>query len=225
MQIIGAGFGRTGTLSMKAALEQLGFGPCYHMVEVFDKPEHVALWQAAAEGASIDWSKIFASYNATVDWPGCTFYAPLMEAYPQARVILNVRDPERWYKSVSNTIYQAGKAIRGDAEPTPHMQAFGRMIETLIWGGTFGGRFEAKAHAIEVFERHIAEVKERVPRERLLVFDVKEGWEPLCRFLGVETPETPFPRLNDTASFLTETAERARQGLERGSAAQATPAG
>lgn len=199
---------------MKAALEELGFGPCYHMVEVFDKPQHVALWQAAAEGQAIDWDALFAGYSATVDWPGCSFYASLMQAYPEAPVVLNVRDPERWYKSVSDTIYQAGKIVQGSAPPPPHMQAFGRMIDTLIWGGTFGGQFEDKQHAIAVFNRHIAEVKERVPAERLLVFDVQEGWEPLCRFLGVAAPDKPFPRLNNTAAFHEETVARARQGLE-----------
>lgn len=199
---------------MKAALEELGFGPCYHMVEVFDKPQHVALWQAAAEGQPIDWNALFAGYNATVDWPGCRFYASLMQAYPEAPVVLNVRDPERWYKSVSDTIYQAGKLVQGSAPPPPQMQAFGHMIDTLIWGGTFGGQFEDKQHAIAVFNRHIAEVKERVSADRLLVFDVQEGWEPLCRFLGVPVPDKPFPRLNDTAAFHEETVARARQGLE-----------
>ncbi len=197
---------------MKAALEQLGFGPCYHMVEVFDKPQHIALWQAATDGASIDWQEIFAGYEATVDWPGCTFYAQLMRAYPDAPVVLNVRDPERWYESVSKTIYQAGRLITGEA-PSPHMQAHRHMIDTLIWNGTFGGRFEDKAHALSVFERHNAAVKAQVPPERLLVFDVKEGWEPLCRHLGVPVPDQPFPHLNDTESFRSETVVRARQAL------------
>lgn len=214
MKVIGAGFGRTGTLSMKAALEDLGFGPCYHMVEVFDKPQHVALWQAAAEGQRIDWNALFAGYNATVDWPACNFYESLMQAYPEAPVVLNVRDPERWYESVTNTIYQAGRAL-GDGPQPPQVQAFGRMIGTLIWGGTFGGQFEDKQHAIAVFNRHIAEVKERVPPERLLIFDVQEGWEPLCHFLGVAAPDKPFPRLNDTAAFHEETLARVRQGLEQ----------
>src|SRR5436309_15782365 len=109
MKVIGAGFGRTGTLSVKAALEELGFGPCYHMVEVFDKPRHVELWQAAAEGKPIDWDELFAGYNAAVDWPACTFYQQLMQAYPAAKVLLTVREPQSWYESTKNTIYPASR--------------------------------------------------------------------------------------------------------------------
>ena len=198
MKVIGAGFGRTGTLSVKAALEELGVGPCYHMVEVFDKPGHVALWQAAAEGKSIDWEDLFASYSAVVDWPACTFYQQLMQAYPEAKVLLTVRDPQRWYESTKNTIYQVGR-MSPDSPATADQR---RMINTLIWQGTFGGAFEDKPRAISIFERHIQEVKDRVPAERLLVYDVKEGWEPLCRFLHVAVPaHKPFPHLNDTSAF------------------------
>src|SRR5690242_7699355 len=105
LKVIGAGFGRTGTLSLKVALEELGFGPCYHMIEVFQYPEHAKLWEAATQGKPIDWDQIFANYQATVDWPGCTFYADLMARYPDAKVLLSVRDPETWYESVMSTIY------------------------------------------------------------------------------------------------------------------------
>lgn len=213
MKVIGAGFGRTGTLSLKVALDQLGCGPCYHMTEVFDKPRHVELWQAAAEGRSIDWDELFAGYNAAVDWPTCAFYDQLMHAYPQAKVLLTVRDPERWYESALNTIYQTSKdrAHTGAGSPLgPGDQTFPRMVNSVIWQGTFGGAFEDKAHAISIFERHIREVKERVPRERLLIYEVKEGWEPLCRFLNVEAPaDTPFPHVNDTQAFQQMIQERA----------------
>lgn len=202
LKVIGAGFGRTGTLSQKAALDELGFGPCHHMAEVFGKARHIELWQAAADGQSIDWDELFVGYNSAVDWPACAFYEQLMRTYPDATVILNVRDPERWYESAMNTIYQVSKVMNSDSTSDPITQQHGRMINTLIWQNTFGGRFEDKSHAIAVFERHIQEVKERVPSERLLVFDVKQGWEPLCRFLGVAVPaDKPFPHLNDTASF------------------------
>jgi Sulfotransferase domain len=203
VDVIGAGFGRTGTLSVKVALEALGFGPCYHMVEVFEHPEHIPAWQAAAEGAPVDWGTVFAGYRATVDWPGCTFYESLLREYPRARVLLTVRDPERWYESAAATIYQANRAaVRAGEEAPAHVPAAGRMIDTLIWRRTFGGRFEDKAQAIACFERHNREVQERVPAERLLVYDVAEGWAPLCRFLGVPVPEgRPFPHLNDRAAF------------------------
>jgi hypothetical protein len=106
LEVIGAGFGRTGTMSLKVALETLGFGPCYHMTEVFTHPEHVELWRAATQGKPVAWEQIFDGYRATVDWPGCTFYAQLMQRYPDAKVILTVRDPQKWYESVYNTIYR-----------------------------------------------------------------------------------------------------------------------
>ena len=212
LKVIGAGFGRTGTFSLKTALEELGFGPCYHMVEVFDKPRHVELWQAAGEGKPIDWNELFAGYNSAVDWPTCAFYQQLLQAYPEAKVLLSVRDPERWYESVLNTIYGGGRR-EGGSPLGPDDRTFPRMVNTIIWQGTFGGAFEEKQHALDVFERHIQEVKDRVPSDRLLVYDVKEGWEPLCRFLDVPAPvDTPFPRLNDTAAFQEMVRGRAQAG-------------
>ena len=174
MDVIGAGFGRTGTLSLKVALESLGFGPCYHMVEVFEHPQHVSLWQAAAEGRLADWEALFAGYRASVDWPACRFYADLMAAYPGAKVLLTVRDPDRWYESVRETIYWTTSG-RPEQAPPPDMQPFVHMVDTLIWQGTFGGAFEDKQRAIAVFEAHNREVQAGVPRERLLVFHVAEG--------------------------------------------------
>ena len=201
MEIIGAGFGRTGTMSLKVALEQLGYGPCYHMVELFEHPEHVEQWETAVRGEPVDWEEMFAGYLATVDWPGAAFYKELMEAHPEARVLLSVRDPHRWYESTKNTIYAT-------VNPSPEMiAAVGpapRLNNELIWKRTFGENFEDRQHAIEVFERHNEEVKEHVPADQLLVYEVKEGWEPLCDFLGIETPKgKPFPHLNDTDSFQT----------------------
>lgn len=203
MKIIGAGFGRTGTLSLKAALETLGFGPCYHMVEVFENVSHIALWQALAEGKVVDWQAVYGKYNAAVDWPTCAFYESLRRFYPEAKVLLTVRDPEKWYASVRNTIYGVGKGNgNGDGPaPPPLMQQFAQMVNTLIWQGTFGGRFEDKRYTIDVYKQHNERVKARVPADKLLVFDVQEGWEPLCAFLDVPVPDGPFPRLNDSASF------------------------
>jgi Sulfotransferase domain len=212
LKIIGAGFGRTGTLSTKAALETLGFGPCYHMTEVFNKPTDFALWEAATRGEPVNWHEIFAGYQATVDWPGCAFYADLMQVYPNAKVLLNVRDPEKWYESVSSTIYQTSRGTSRSllallfsqviVRLIPNARHIRGMIQALIWEKTFGGRFQDKDYAIAVFEQHIEEVKQRVPPEKLLVYDVKQGWEPLCAFLGVEIPkDTPFPHLNDRANF------------------------
>ena len=194
MKVIGAGFGRTGTMSLKVALEELGFGPCYHMTEVFEHPEHLPLWEAAIKGEPVHWEQIFGSYQAAVDWPTAAFYKELMKVYPHAKVLLTIRDPEKWYESTKNTLYPTEFA----SEPSPIM----RMAAKLLWEQTFDGNFEDRRYAMEVFKRHNEEVKKHVPPERLLVYEVKEGWKPLCEFLGVEIPEEkPFPHLNDTEAF------------------------
>lgn len=210
LKIIGAGFGRTGTRSLKEALEILGFGPCYHMVEVFEHPEHAPLWEAAARGEPVAWKELLRDYRATVDWPGCTFYKELMEVYPDAKVLLSVRDPEKWYESVSSTIYQVSQRSRTAFAPLlllllkfvrPGVGRGVPMVNQIVWRDTFHGRFEEKAYAISVFNQHNEEVKRHVPPEKLLVYQVKEGWEPLCAFLGVPVPDMPFPHLNDRQTF------------------------
>jgi hypothetical protein len=207
MRVIGAGFGRTGTTSLKAALEELGFGPSYGLTEVFDHPEHVGFWESARRGEKVNWKGFFAGYEVTVDWPACSFYEKLMEAFPEAPVILTVRDPKPWYESTRSTIYEIRKVTHG---PLPVRAAFAfagpfapgvtgtaRLADHIVWEDTFDGRFEDLAYAMEVFERHNEAVRRRVPPERLLVFDVREGWPPLCAFLGVEDPDKPFPHLNE----------------------------
>lgn len=199
MKVIGAGFGRTGTMSLKAALEELGYGPCYHMTDVFEHPEHIRMWEAAIRGEPVDWDELFAGYQATVDWPGAAFYKELMEVYPDAKVLLSLRDPEKWYESTRNTIYAT---VNPSHEMITALGHAPRLNNELIWKQTFGENFEDRRHAIEVFERHNKEVKEYVPVDRLLVYEVREGWGPLCEFLGVEVPKgKPFPHLNGTESF------------------------
>jgi hypothetical protein len=212
IKVIGAGLGRTGTLSLRAALEELGFARCYHMVEVLAHPEHVPVWVAAARGEAVDWDVLFRDYQATVDWPGCNFYAEYLRRYPEAKVILTVRDPERWYDSARQTIYYVRHAFPGWVTPFfPRMRRFTRMLDRLIWDGMFQGRFEDQPHAIGVYNRHNEEVRRVVPPDRLLVYEVKEGWGPLCSFLGVPVPEgTPFPHLNDAAEFRTRIQRGAR---------------
>jgi hypothetical protein len=213
VKVIGAGFGRTGTASLQRALEELGFGPCYHMYEVFANPKHADFWGAAWRGEPDDWDGVIGSYEATVDWPACTFYAELMERHPDAKVLLSVREPERWYESTRNTIYKISKIRIGSPFSRLGFSllsrlVFGRfntrqgpMAEEIIWQGTFNGKFEDKHHAIEVFNRHNEEVQRRVPKEQLLIYEVKQGWGPLCEFLGVEAPDKPFPRLNDAGEI------------------------
>ena len=210
MEVIGAGFGRTGTMSLKVALEKLGFGPCYHMTEVFANPQHVELWEAAARGEPLDWGEVFRDYRATVDWPAAAFYEELLERYPGAKVILTVRDPERWYESARSTIYNVQNVASSPVFSLAalfvprlrHLRRAALMAANLVWNRTFDGRFEDRIHAIEVFERWNEEAKERVPPDNLLVYEVKEGWEPLCEFLGVDVPkDKPFPHLYDAETF------------------------
>jgi hypothetical protein len=196
MQLIGAGFGRTGTLSLKQAIEQIGAGPCYHMQEVA-RHKHAAPWHAAAKGEAQPWDEVFAGFHATVDWPACTFWRELSAYYPEAKVLLSVRDPERWYESVGNTIYKV--MTEGPSEgPMAEQLA---MVRCLILEKTFGGRFEDRAHAIGVFERHNDAVRKQIPEDRLLVYTVGSGWEPLCSFLDRPIPEEDFPHVNSTEEF------------------------
>lgn len=195
MRVIGAGFPRTGTLSFKTALEQLGCGPCYHFLTLFEHPEHVDTWQAAEDGRDVDWQQVLSAFNSVVDWPPSAHYERLMQAYPEAKVVLTVRDAERWYESFSNTILWVNLQ-----EPPPPMVKTHR----LIWGymnRIFQGGIQDPARAIAGYERWNREVQERVPSDRLLVFEAKQGWEPLCRFLDLPVPEAPFPHVNDTEAF------------------------
>jgi hypothetical protein len=199
LKVVGAGFGRTGTLSLKTALEKIGFGPCYHMMEVFSRPEHVAMWRRLAFEHSMDWDLLFSGFRATVDWPAARWWREIAAHYPEAKVLLSVRDPEAWYKSMIDTIYQPMKSpASANAPELVRLQT--EMARKAILSESFDNRFEDKAHTIEVFNRHTQEVRDAIDPARLLVFDVREGWPPLCRFLEVAVPDEPFPKLNDTAS-------------------------
>ena len=199
LQVVGAGFGRTGTLSLKHALQMLGFGPCYHMVEVFAHPEHVPMWRAAGRGEPVDWDALYEGYQSTVDWPSTRCWRELADHYPEAKVILSRRSPDSWFESVSNTIF---KALSGPAPENPVAQAQMAMARELIFDGTFSGRQLEKEHAIAVFEAHNAEVRRTIAPDRLLVFEASDGWAPLCAFLGVPVPAEPYPRVNTTDDFV-----------------------
>lgn len=199
LKIIGAGFGRTGTLSLKAALELLGFGPCYHMMEVFQKPHHIAVWSGAVDGTPPDWRDFLNGYRAALDWPICHFWRELSDVFPDAKVLLSERDADAWYESISQTIFEQ----LGRVEELADVPVFGpqtRMAHTMLVDKTFGGRLD-RNHVISVYKTHNDSVKRAVPPERLLVYDVAQGWEPLCAFLGVAVPAAPFPRTNSTEEF------------------------
>ncbi|CAM5622061.1 sulfotransferase family protein [Streptomyces fumanus] len=200
VEIFGAGFGRTGTLSLRTALERLGFGPCHHMLHLLECPDAVPLWRAAARGESVDWARVYQGYRSSVDWPGAAFWREITGAFPAAKVILTVRDPESWYASAASSIHAAATApVPEDADPG--FAEVRQMSLDVVWNGVFDGRFTDKEHAIRVFEEHNAAVRREIDPERLLVFEVGQGWEPLCAFLGVPVPDEPFPRSNDRAAF------------------------
>jgi hypothetical protein len=200
LSVIGAGFGRTGTLSLKKALERLGFGPCHHMVELFSHPEQIPLWDRATDGAAIDWDALLGGYRSVVDWPACHFWRELADRYPAAKVILTVRDPRAWYRSARATIFRHMEEPPPDEPPAAKAQW--RLVRKMILRQTFGGSTDDPELAIGVLRMHDEEVERTLPAERLLVHEVSQGWEPLCRFLGAEVPDEPFPRVNTTEEFL-----------------------
>ena len=203
MKVIGSGFGRTGTLSMKAALELLGFGPCYHMEEVIKNTSHMRMWVAISEGKPADWDALFHNYQATVDFPASVYYKELLAAYPNAKVVHTIRDVDRWFDSTYETIFQARTMIAGWMKLIfPPARLFDQVAENIVWNGLFDGKFEQRQRSIEIFEAHTDEVVSHVPPEQLLVFQVKDGWEPLCEFLGVPVPNVPFPHVNDRKSMV-----------------------
>ncbi len=193
VEVVGAGVGRTGTHSLKQALEQLLGGRCHHMVEIIADPPQAAAWTEAIEGREVDWQQVLGGYNTVVDWPGASFWREISAANPDALVLLSTRDPEGWYRSASNTIFNPIEAT------PPGLEAwFGETMPKL-----FETRFSADlgnpTTMIEAFERHNAEVRAGVPAERLLEWTVSDGWEPICARLGVAVPDQPFPLTNTTS--------------------------
>ncbi|MGI9325010.1 MAG: sulfotransferase family protein [Pseudomonadales bacterium] len=199
LEVIGAGFGRTGTLSLKGALETLGVGPCYHMMEVQKNPEHRQMWVDLHRGQGPAWETVFANYRSAVDWPSCNFWQSQLQAFPDAKVLLSLRDGESWHRSVMNTIYPSSMAgVESDNEMA---RAGAAMAIEMIWDGVFKGRVEDKDFAISVFDAHNQAVIDAVPAEQLLLYRPGDGWEPLCTFLDCPVPTEPFPKVNTTEDF------------------------
>jgi hypothetical protein len=197
LKVIGSGLGRTGTLSTKLALEQLGFAPCHHMVEVFMNPAQLPLWIDAGNGKP-DWDAIFGPYQAMVDHPGCGYWRELAAHYPDAKVLHTVRDPDKWFDSTQATIFNPDRPEPPEGTP---LRTF---MDQLF--AFYGGDMHDRAFMTDFFRRHTERVVASVPPERLLVFNVADGWEPLCAFLGVEAPVAPYPRENSTEQFQTRIA-------------------
>lgn len=203
MKVIGSGFGRTGTLSLKEALEELGFGPCYHMAEIFKRPYHLKYWRDIAMNKTVNYHKIFSKFQATVDFPASVMYKELLEVYPDAKIIHTVRNPQRWYDSTYETIYQVRNLftewVKKHILP---VRWFLEMTNGMFWDRIFKGQFENRAQMVAIFNQYTETVKKTVPANQLLVFSVKEGWGPLCRFLDVPIPDKPFPHINEKKKLL-----------------------
>jgi hypothetical protein len=194
LRVIGAGVGRTGTHSLKEALESALGGPCHHMIEIFAHPEQVPIWTDAIEGRPVDWSQVTKGYVAQVDWPGASFWPELLESNPDALVILSVRDPDAWYTSASNTIFQG--LGRSDEEIGPWMVSMKRLLAER-----FCDDFTNRDAMVAAFERHNDDVRRRVPPAQLLEWQAEDGWGPICARLGVPVPDKPFPLTNTTEEF------------------------
>ncbi|MBA3649396.1 MAG: sulfotransferase family protein [Chitinophagales bacterium] len=211
LKIIGSGLGRTGTYSLKLALEQLGFGKCYHMAELLQQPEDLVHFEKAERGKDADWDTLFQGYQSAVDYPVARYYKQLIKKYPEAKVIHTIRDPESWYQSASKTIIWVSKpSFRRMLKmmfKLPFSAQLRKQFPVLKFNGKlidleFGKDYKNKDEVISRFNKHNEEVMSTVPKERLLVFDAKQGWEPLCQFLGVEVPSEPFPQTNTQDEFI-----------------------
>lgn len=192
LKVVGAGLGRTGTKSLKLALERLLGEPCYHMVEVFSHPEHIPMWHAAARGEVVDWSIIFDGYAATVDWPSGAFWQELSAFYPDSLVVLSYRDAESWWQSAKSTIFPAMK--RGEGE--------WRAMMDELFEKRFTSDTDNRAACIEAFNQHNERVRNAGLGHRLLEWRTGDGWEPLCQALNLEIPAEPFPHTNSTEAFI-----------------------
>ena len=230
MKLIGAGMPRTGTLTQKMALEMLGLGPCYHMVDVLADLDQAALWQRALDGEG-PWPEIFAGFNSTVDWPGGYFYRELADFYPEAKVLLSVRNAEDWEHSMRQTVWAVrhGESLirllsSAQAHVNPQWQGFLDMIDRLIWQGkgTFASGHAEPRQLIETMTRHNEEVKRVIAPERLLVWSVTDGWEPLCEFLELPVPEVPLPHINDRKEFLNRVIDGSLESLQQWRARQSS---
>jgi Sulfotransferase domain len=234
MKVIGAGLPRTGTLSQKVALEMLGFGPCYHMVNVLTNLPLAKQWEAAMD-EDVDWDEVFGEHEATVDWPGSFFYRELADFYPDAKIVLSTRDPEAWEKSMRSTIWDT---LYGHS-PAAHVSKARELVDpawreyirlmTRMWAaaGIFSGAEIRPGQLGDAIARYQEQVQRNIPEERLLVWSVADGWEPLCAFLEVDVPDAQFPRLNDSKMYNDRIVDASlgvlKEWRERGGVEEPTP--
>ncbi len=221
LKLIGAGLGRTGTESLKMALEHLGYAKCYHMFELMKHGEMVTEWEKFRNGSSPDYAILFKDYQSTVDFPAAIYYREFMQQYPDAKVILTVRNADKWYDSAKKTIfkgmpkllYYAFKFIGNfNRKGRLMLQAFDYAQE-VVHKEFFHDRIKDREYCKHIFNEWNEEVKRTVPADRLLVFEVREGWEPLCKFLDVPVPDMPFPKSNDSDNFQKNIRGRIKENL------------
>jgi hypothetical protein len=203
LRVVGAGLGRTGTHSLKLALEQLLGAPCYHMLGVFQRPDHVEPWRLAAEGDMPNWTAMFDGFDAAVDWPAASFWREISDSYPDALILLSVRDPDAWWTSASNTIFEAMQRPPEDESA----QLWHDMVVTMF-RVRFTDDITNPDAAKAAYVRHNDDVRRTAPKDRLLEWHPGDGWAPICGALGLPLPEAPFPHVNTTDEF------RAMLGLE-----------
>lgn len=199
LEVIGAGLGRTGTNSLKLALEELLGGRCYHMLELMQRPQDEPAWESAVEGRAVDWDGLMHEYVAAVDWPACAFWRELYAANPEAVVLLSSRDSaQAWWASMERTIIPVLSRAppAGDPELGRHRVMVREMMRTR-----FTPDWHDRDGAMAAYERHLADVRLAVPAERLIDWRVGDGWGPICAGLNLPVPQTPFPHENRTADF------------------------
>jgi len=227
--IIGTGLSRTGTTTIRRVIEVLGFGPCYNSSELFTHPRGMVFWESMEQGKAVDFASFFSNYNAIVGYPGYIFAQQILEEYPDAKLILSVRDPEEWYDDIADTVFQAGPshanqiyaaAVEADKELDPYLADCIRrshaMQSRILEDGYFEGRFAEKEYAVKRYVQWNEDVKKQFPSDRLLVYAVTEGWEPVCEFLGVPVPEgEPFPHLNHPDVFHKRSTSGFLDGLKK----------
>jgi len=201
LRVVGAGIGRTGTHSLKLALEQLLGGPCYHMLEVFGRPDDIPVWHRAVEGEMPDWSTFLSEYRAAVDWPPGAFWREISAANPDAPILLSSRESaDAWWKSANNTIFNIADMNADAMGPAGAAQ---RDMAIDMLSKRFTPNWRDETEAKRAYEAHNANVRASVPADRLVDWQPGDGWEPICEKLGLPAPSEPFPHVNTTGEFRT----------------------
>ncbi len=211
LQVIGTGQARTGTTSLKTALELLGFGKCYHMIELMNHPDQLIYFEKAERGEEVNWEELFQGYHSACDMPVIRYYKQLIEKYPEAKVIHTTRDPEAWFKSMTQTIFWAINPspvrIISLMIRIPFSSTLRKRLRILKYNGRmvnefFGHDMKNKESVISSFNEYNKQVLNTIPKDKLLIYDVKSGWDPLCHFLNVPVPAIPFPKVNTKDEFV-----------------------